>query len=74
MKQKAEILNWYSYMPHWPWDTVNISRQCRFSVHDTGRGVGMHQCHAKGKIKIEGRWWCGRHAKKIEAALAQCAD
>jgi len=42
--------------------------RCAEAVHDTGRGVGFHQCSRKWKVKdAEGNRWCAQHDPAIVA-------
>ena len=67
---------------HWVWKPRYTSGAfaervhpdyCRWSVHDTGRGVGFHQCGNKAKIEVRGLKFCGRHAKEAEGLCAKGA-
>ena len=73
---KKDMLNWYLYEPM-AWQkrvgySVDAKVKCRFSVHETGRGVGFYQCQRNGKHDVEGFKLCGPHAKVLRAALERC--
>lgn len=41
---------------------------CYQAVHDTGRGVGFHQCGRRWKVEDEsGNRWCSQHDPKTVA-------
>lgn len=49
------------YRPHGAFDQSFSASQCAASVHDSGRGVGFHQCQRKGTLEHDGHKWCKQH-------------
>lgn len=42
-------------------------KYCAQSVHETGRGVGFHQCDRKAVVQLGGYGWCTQHANQIKS-------
>lgn len=68
MRTIDEVLNWYVYKPH-GWGHTFAKDKCSFSVHNTGRSVGFHQCSFSPKETIAGHGFCKKHAVIIRDSL-----
>lgn len=68
-----EFENKYVHTPNYGYGK-NSDKTCQFGVHDSGRGVGFHQCPNPVSKQIRGFGFCTVHAKRIETELGLNAD
>lgn len=67
---ERDPIRWFLYKVHNTFGDAAVDfGRCRYSVHDTGRSVGFHQCSFKPKELIEGYGFCTRHAEEVRQGL-----
>ena len=54
----------HEYKPHGRYEASIDTSRCRASVHDSGRGVGFHQC---GRRPAKDKRLCRQHSPEAQA-------